>query len=264
MLCNKPLVRIPMQSPNSILITGASSGIGAGLALAYASPDTALFLNGRNSDRLSDIAERCRTKGAMVSTKLLDVADAAAMAGWIEECDSDSPLDLVIANAGVSGGSDGVPGGADGTRRIFDINIGGVVNTVLPSLDRMSDRGRGQVAIVSSVAAFRGLPGAPAYCASKAAVRSWGEGLRVRYARQGIAISVICPGFVESRMTAGNPFPMPFLMDSDRAAAIIRRGLARNRSRIGFPFPTYFIGWMLGVLPSGLVDRLTRGLPEKE
>lgn len=253
-----------MQSPKSILITGASSGIGAGLALAYAGSDTVLYLNGRNSERLTKIAERCRAKGATVSTRILDVSDNVAMTDWINGCDAESPLDLVIANAGVSGGSDGVPGGADGTRRIFAINIGGVVNTVLPALDRMCTRGRGQVAIVSSVAAFRGLPGAPAYCASKAAVRSWGEGLRVRYARQGIALSVICPGFVESRMTADNPFRMPFLMDADRAADIIRRGLARNRGRIGFPFPTYTIGWLLGALPSGLVDRLTRGLPEKE
>ncbi|MBT5050560.1 MAG: SDR family NAD(P)-dependent oxidoreductase [Rhodospirillaceae bacterium] len=253
-----------MQSPKSILVTGASSGIGAGLALAYAAPDAKLYLSGRNGDRLAEIADRCRAQGATVATEVLDVTDSAAMADWINRCDGTLPLDLVIANAGVSGGSDGVPGGADGTRRIFAVNIDGVVNTVLPALDRMAGRGRGQVAIVSSVAAFRGLPGAPAYCASKAAVKSWGEGLRVRYARQGLEISVICPGFVESRMTADNPFRMPFLMDADRAASIISRRLARNRGRIGFPFPTYAMGWLLGVLPSGLVDRLTRGLPEKE
>jgi short-subunit dehydrogenase len=253
-----------MKSPKAILITGASSGIGAGLALAYAAPDTTLYLSGRSAARLATVAGDCRARGASVEEEILDVTDSAAMTGWVDRCDDTTPLDLVIANAGVSGGSDGVPEGAEGTRKIFAINLDGVINTVLPALDRMGGRNRGQIAIVSSVAGFRGLPSAPAYCASKAAVRSWGEGLRVRYAQQGLEISVICPGFVESRMTANNPFPMPFLMDADRAAAIIRRRLARNRGRIGFPFPTYAMGWMLGVLPSGLVDRLTRGLPEKE
>lgn len=253
-----------MQSPKTILITGASSGIGAGLALAYAAPKAVLYLNGRSTDRLAAVANQCRAKGATVETRILDVSDSAAMASWVQACDDETPLDLIIANAGVSGGSDGVPDGADGTRRILAINIDGVINTVLPALERMAARAHGQLAIVSSVAGFRGLPGSPAYCASKAAVKVWGEGLRVRYARTGVEVSVICPGFVESRMTADNPFHMPFLMDADRAAKIIRRGLARNRSRIGFPFPTFFMGWLLGALPSGLVDRLTRNLPEKE
>lgn len=253
-----------MQSPKTILITGASSGIGTGLALAYAATGTTLHLNGRSADRLDSVADQCRAKGATVVPKVLDVSDRPAMASWIAECDRGTTLDLVIANAGVSGGSDGVPDGPDGTRRILAINIDGVVNTVQPALDLMIERGHGQLAIVSSVAGFRGLPGSPAYCASKAAVKVWGEGLRVRYARAGVEISVICPGFVESRMTADNPFHMPFLMNADRAAKIIRRGLARNRSRIGFPFPTFFMGWLLGALPSGLVDRLTRNLPEKE
>ena len=128
----------------------------------------------------------------------------------------------------------------------------------------MQERRHGQIAIMSSLAAFRGLPVSPAYCASKAAVKAWGEGLRVRYARDGVRISVICPGFVESRMTADNPFPMPLLMHGDRAAVIIQRGLARNRGRIAFPFGTYAVSWLLDLLPINLSDRLVRNLPEKE
>jgi short-subunit dehydrogenase len=135
---------------------------------------------------------------------------------------------------------------------------------VLPALARMRARRNGQIAIMSSLAAFRGFPGAPAYSASKAAVRAWGEALRGRHARDGVAISVICPGFVISRMTADNPFPMPMLMSAERAARIIRRGLARDRGRIAFPWPMYALVRLVATLPDRLIDPLMRRLPEKE
>lgn len=250
--------------PDSILITGASSGIGDALARLYAQAGTTLFLSGRNAERLSAVAEACRGRGAAVESQVIDVTDPAAMARWVEACDAHRVLDLVIANAGVSGGGPGIGHGLGATRPMLAINVDGVVNTVLPALERMRERGRGQIAIMSSLAGFRGLPSSPAYCASKAAVRAWGEGLRVRYARDGVRVSVICPGFVESRMTADNPFPMPLLMHGDRAAAIIRRGLARNRGRIAFPLATYAAVWLLNVLPTGLSDRMVRNMPAKE
>ena len=175
-----------------------------------------------------------------------------------------SSIGLVIANAGVSGGGQGISYGLDATRPILATNVDGVVNTVLPALERMQQRGHGQIAIMSSLAAFRGLPGSPAYCASKAAVKAWGEGLRVRYASDGVRISVICPGFVETRMTADNPFPMPLLMRGDRAATIIQKGLTRNRGRIAFPFGTYAASWLLDILPTNLTDWMVRNLPAKE
>ena len=253
-----------MQLPSSILITGASSGIGEALAGLYARSGLTLFLSGRNSSRLAAVAEICESRGATVNSKIIDVTDAPATTHWIGECDAHRALDLVIANAGVSGGGPGIGHGLDATRQILATNIDGVVNTVLPTLERMLERGHGQIAIMSSLAAFRGLPVSPAYCASKAAVKAWGEGLRVRYARNGIQISVICPGFVESRMTADNPFPMPLLMPGDRAAVIIQRGLARNKGRIAFPFGTYAASWLLDVLPTNLADWMVRNLPEKE
>jgi short-subunit dehydrogenase len=127
----------------------------------------------------------------------------------------------------------------------------------------MLPRRRGQLAIVSSVAGFRGLPGAIAYAASKAAVKSYGEGLRGRLAREGIEVNVICPGYIRSRMTARNKFPMPFLMDAERAARLIRRGLKQNRGRIAFPWPTYAAMRVFAALPEWLVDRLSRRIPEK-
>lgn len=252
-----------LARPQRILITGASSGIGAALAATYATTGASLVLGGRNRDRLAAIEASCRAKGAEVETAAIDVVDAAAMRRWIEEADGRRPLDLVIANAGISAGT-GTHGESEAqTRAIFAINIDGVVNTVRPALQRMEGRGHGQIALMSSLAAFRGFPGAPAYCASKAAIRVWGEALRGEYEAKGIAVTVICPGYVESPMTAVNDFPMPMLMSAERAARIVKRGLARNRARIAFPFPMYFGAWLLGVLSPALTDPLLRRLPKK-
>lgn len=255
--------------PRAILITGGSSGIGAALALEYAAPGVFLALTGRDAGRLEEIAATCRTRGAEVEATVIDVADRAAMEAYVAALDDRRPLDLVVANAGISagtaaGGSGPMTGeSAEQTRRILGVNLDGVLNTVLPLLPRFRARGGGQVALVSSMAAFRGFPGAPAYCASKAAVKVWGESLRGWLAPEGVKVSVICPGFVDSRITAANDFPMPFFMPADRAARIIRKGLARNRGRIAFPLPTYLGSWLAGALPDALVDAITRRLPQK-
>jgi len=257
-----------------ILITGASSGIGEALAIAYAAPGIHLSLSGRDAGRLESVAQTCRSRGAFVESAIVDVIDASAMAQWIAACDARAALDLVIANAGVSGGM----GSGEQTRRILHTNIDGVVNTVLPTIDAMRVRARaegahsigrpsagrrGQIAIISSLAAFRGLASAPAYGASKAAVRVWGEGLRGVLAKDNIGVSVVCPGFVVSRMTDVNKFPMPLLMKSDKAAYIIQRGIAANRGRISFPGILAFLVVFLAALPDAWADRLTRRLPQK-
>ncbi len=250
-------------APTSILITGASGGIGAALALAYARPGVRLALTGRDQARLAGVAGACREAGAEPRTKVLDVCARARLAAWIAEVDRAAPLDLIIANAGISGGTGGGGETEAQARRIVATNFDGVLNTVLPAIACMRPRGRGQVAIMSSLAAFRGFPGAPAYCASKAAVRVWGEALRGALHDTGIAVSVICPGYVRSPMTAVNDFPMPLLMDAERAARIIRRGLARDRPRIAFPWRLYAAVWLISALPPRITDPLLRRLPKK-
>jgi short-subunit dehydrogenase len=252
-----------MREPRSIVITGASSGIGAALALAYAAPGVTLALTGRDEKRLSGVAAQCRVRGAEVIPAVLDAADRAGMAAWLRDIDAAHPVDLVVANAGVSAGSGRGGESEEQARAVFDTNLTGVLNTIHPLLDRMRARRRGQIALMASLAGYRGFPGAPAYCASKAAVRVYGEALRGEAAADGVAVSVICPGFVESRMTARNPFPMPFLMDADRAARIVRKGLARNRGRIAFPWPMALGAWLVMALPAALADRLTRQAPRK-
>lgn len=252
-----------MRDPRVIFITGASSGIGEALALSYAAKGIRLLLTGRDAGRLAVVAGRCRDHGADVVTTIIDVTDRAALADWIIARDGEVPIDLIIANAGISAGTGGGVETEAQARAIFATNLDGVLNSIHPLIPVMVARGRGQIALMSSLASFRGMAGAAAYCGSKAAVRVYGEALRGDLARHGVGVSVICPGFVVSRMTAVNRFPMPFLMDADRAARIIRRGLVAGKGRVAFPFPTYAISWLLGVLPPGLVDMILARAPRK-
>jgi short-subunit dehydrogenase len=252
-----------MIEPRSILITGGSSGVGKALALAYAREGVSLRLGGRDAGRLAAVTAVCQAEGAAVDATSIDVTDADGMARWIAECDDRQPLDLVVANAGVSAGTGGTGESAEQIRRIFRVNVDGVLNTVLPIVPRMIARRRGQIAIMSSLAAFRGMPGAPAYSAGKAAVKVFGEALRGDLARHGVSVTVICPGYIETPMTARNRFPMPFLMSAERGARIIVRGLARNRARIAFPWPMAVAVWLLQGLPPAWTDPLLARLPRK-
>ena len=230
-----------MKDFSSIVITGASSGIGEALALDYARA----------------VAAACRAKGATVVADTVDVVDRATFAAWLTAFDDAHPVDLLIANAGIS--IDKGNSSLDDfsvIRKTLDVNIGGVLNTVEPLIARLIARKRGQIAVVSSLASFIGLPYSASYNASKAAVRVWGESIRYVLKKDGIGVSVICPGFVVSRMTAKAPFPMPFLMTAARASAIIRHGLARNRARIAFPIGTKAAVWLGQVLPGRWTARL--------
>ncbi|MDR3441207.1 MAG: SDR family NAD(P)-dependent oxidoreductase [Telmatospirillum sp.] len=250
---------------SGIFITGASSGLGAALAVAYATPNSHLFLSGRDTLRLNTVVDSCRSKGAQASVRAVDVTDGPALAQWITDAEAIAPLALVIANAGISGGTGGGAKEPDNqTRKIFAVNLDGVVNTVLPAIAVMRPRHRGQIALISSVAGFRGQPSAPAYSASKAAVRVWGEGLRGSLAKEGIGVTVICPGFVETRMTAVNRFPMPFLMPADRAAGLMRRAIDANRARLTYPWPMAVMSWLLAALPPAWTDPLLTRLPGKD
>ena len=234
------------------------------MALALAGPDSFLALSGRNADRLHRVATTVEEQGCAVDTKLVDVQDLQATAEWIERTDARHPLDLVIANAGMSGGTGAMGGESqDQVRDIFAVNLAGMLNTVLPAVSLMKQRGRGQIAIVSSLAGFRGMPSAPAYSASKAAVKVYGEALRGELHEDGIGVSVVCPGFVKSRITDRNEFHMPFLIEADDAARIILRGLERNRARICFPGPMHAAAWLLGALPPAWTDPILRKAPKK-
>lgn len=249
----------------NILITGASSGLGEEFARQYAASGVTLYLCGRNSDRLNQVAALCRTKGATVHERAIDVTDKSAMHGWVSEISRPHGLDLVIANAGISGG---VIGSAiediAKDHQIFDINLTGVLNTIYPALPAMAAKKSGHLVLISSLAGFVPMPSAPAYSASKAAVRFYGEALRSKVATYGINVSVICPGFIKSRMTAVNDFKMPFLLETEDAVRHMIAEIAKKKPRICFPWQMAMGLKILALLPACVSSAIFAYLPDKK
>ncbi len=236
----------------NILITGASGSIGSALAVTYAAPGVTLILQGRNEARLEHVAQSCRAKGARVELGAFDLVDIPLLQAWILGMDDTHPLDLVIANQGINIniGSDGQGEAWADTDRLLDVNLRAtmaIAHAVLPGMRR---RGHGQIALLSSLAAYFGLPHTPAYCASKAGVKAFGESLRGWLAPENIGVTVVMPGYVESEMCDAMPGPKPFLWTADRAARKIKQGVGKNRARVSFPFPLNFGTWWLAVLPA--------------
>ncbi|MEJ2070383.1 MAG: SDR family NAD(P)-dependent oxidoreductase [Syntrophobacterales bacterium] len=247
--------RTSVSNFQSILITGAAGGIGREVSLAYAEPGVHLFLGDNNASRLEEVVVACRDQGAAAHGTLVDVTHRQAMAEWILGADVKKPLDLVISLAGISKGSIKREETIDEIRDVLAVNLEGLLNTIEPILPLFRERRHGQIAFTSSYAGFRGFPVAPSYCATKAAIRVFGEGLRARVKRDGVGVSVIIPGFVRTPMTDANPYFMPFRISAPRAAAIIKRGLANNKPRIRFPRPIPAVVHFLSLLPPSLVDR---------
>ena len=249
-----------MEQYRSVLITGASSGIGQALAVALAAPDVTLHLSGRDAGRLNRVAEACRQHGATVAEQIIDVRDAAAMEAWIAGA---GPLDLVVANAGISAGSGRTAGERpEQTRDIVETNFDGALNTILPAMAAMRARApgpdgcRGRIVAIASIAAFVAIPDSPAYCASKAALDAWTVASARDARKSGIHLTSICPGYIRTAMTARNRFPMPGLMDADRAVGIILRGIARGRIRIAFPWWMALFARIGGLLPPAILGKL--------
>ncbi|MBY0335799.1 MAG: SDR family NAD(P)-dependent oxidoreductase [Acetobacteraceae bacterium] len=249
-----------------VLITGASSGLGAALARECAGPGVALHLSGRDEARLAAVADACRGRGAEVAARVLDVRDADAMADWIAGAGA---LDLAIANAGVSAGTGDAWEPPEQSRRLFEINVTGVLNTALPAITAMAaqpagpDGVRGRVAVIASIAAFVAAPGAPAYCATKSAVQRWAEAMDATERHRGVRLHAVCPGYVRTPMTARNAFPMPFLMDAEDAARRTLAGIAAGRVRVVYPWPLYAAARVVGALPPAWRAALFARLPAK-
>ena len=244
----------------TVLITGATGGIGAALAEAYAANGVTLVLQGRNEERLSEVAARCAALGARVVTQILDLRDHKALKAWLDDINTQQTLDLVIVNAGVNANIDptrGIePWGA--VEAIIEVNVLAAMATVDAVLPGMRARHSGQIALISSLAGYVGLPLVPAYSASKAALKAYGEALRGAHAHEGVRINVVMPGYVESPMCSAMPGPKPFLWSPERAAQAIRAGLEADRARISFPFPLNLGTWWLSVLPAGLAQWILR------
>jgi short-subunit dehydrogenase len=246
-----------------VAITGASSGIGQALAHALAGRRSRLSLFGRNQGRLNTVAQSCSALGAEVGTSSVDVLDSGSLARALIDIDQRHPISLLIANAGVGGASAlaGQTGElADAARHILEVNAIGIINTLIPIAPRMQARGQGHLAIIGSLSGYLGLPHAPTYCASKAAARVYGEALRRQLKPAGVHVTVVCPGFVATPMSATLP-PVPFVWSVEQAAERILRAIAGKKAEIAFPWQLAVPVRLLSLLPRPLADFIVGRLP---
>ena len=251
-----------------VFITGASSGIGAALARHYAATGATLGLAARREDKLKALA--AMAGGDQHRVYPLDVADAEAVSAAANDfMERLGTPHIVIANAGVSVGTSLLhPEDAAATRRVLETNVLGVVHSLQPFVAPMRAAGDGRLVGVASLAGLRGLPGAGAYCASKAAVIACLESLRVDLHGSGVKVVTLAPGYIETPMTAGNPYPMPFLTPVDAAARSMARAIARGASFAVTPWQMAVVATLLKLTPRFLFDvlaaragRKPRGLP---
>lgn len=247
----------------TILITGASSGLGRELAIQYAKPNIMLYLTGRNKTRLLETVVSCETKGASVLFKDIDVKDRKTLKNWILECDKLKNIDLVIANAGISAGTFGGTEPDEQVYNIYETNIFGVLNTIEPIIPIMQKRRSGQIALISSMSSFVGMASCPAYSSSKSCITSYGEGLRGYLKYHNVGVSIVCPGFIKTPLTAKNQFAMPFIMEPEKAAKKIIDGISKNKGLITFPLIMYFTLKLLKLLPFSWSNWILSKLPKK-
>jgi short-subunit dehydrogenase len=244
-----------MPPQSAVVITGASTGIGRALAMEYAARGATLGLIARRADLLAQLASSLPVR---VLTYAADVTDARAMTAAASDFISRAGCpDIVIANAGVSAGTvSALPEDNAVFAELMAINVTGMMLTFQPYIEAMKHQRRGILAGIASVAGFRGLPGAAAYCASKAAAISYLESLRVELRGSGIAVVTICPGYVATPLTAKNPYRMPFLMQPADAAAKIATAITRRKRFYVLPWQMALIGRVLRSLPRPAYDVL--------
>jgi short-subunit dehydrogenase len=245
-----------------VIITGASSGIGTALAHHYARKGAVLGLIARRKSALEELAVQLSTP---VQIYAADVRDAAALqAAAADFLALRGCPDIVIANAGVSTGTlTEFPEDLAAFKDVLDINVVGMVQTFQPFIAAMRDARRGTLVGIASVAGYRGLPGAAAYSASKAAAISYLESVRVELRASGVKVITICPGYIATPMTAQNPYPMPFILSADDSARKIACVIESGKTFAVIPWQMAIVARVMRVLPNWLYDRLFGNAPRK-
>ena len=253
----------------NVFITGASSGLGRGLSLHYARAGATVYAAARREAELDALEAEVVALGGpgRIVPVVLDVSHAEKQVAALALAEAESAagqgggLDLVIANAGVSDPTPGRKLDWVKVKRILDINVSAACVTVAAALPPMVARGRGTVVAVSSLAGLVGLPGHAAYSASKAALHTFMESLRIDLRGSGVHAVTIYPGFVKTEMTAKNKTPMPFLMELDDAVRVMARGLARGSSTIAYPQPLVGLLRTAAALPGPLWEAMAGAVP---
>lgn len=243
----------------NVMITGASSGIGRGLALELARRGARVGLVARRADLLNEIVAEVEGRGAQALALPASVEDAAAMREAADQMRRKfGPIDVMIANAGIGTTTDAAELDAGEVARIFGVNVIGAASSVAAVVPEMVQRGRGQIVAISSLAAYRGLPKSASYGASKAAVSAFFESLRLDLQPRGIDVTIIHPGFIKTPLTAGRHAQMPFLMELDDAVAKIVTAIEKRKKSYAFPWQLASIVRAGMIMPNFMYDWISR------
>tara|TARA_B100001173_G_scaffold302607_1_gene304486 strand:+ start:1294 stop:2055 length:762 start_codon:yes stop_codon:yes gene_type:complete len=249
-----------ISTHKTICITGASSGIGEALALAYATPNTHLLLLGRNIERLTAIKQQCEAKGASTVTQSIDITNQLNLEEWLLAQDHKTPIDLLIANAGCSSTqlTSSHTSQNNLEQRLWNIHLNGTLNTIHPLIPHMQQRQSGHIVIMSSINALIPTGSSAAYGAAKAALLHYGKSLQGKLATSHITVSVLCPGWIKTPLTDQNRFPMPFMLSAHKAALYIQKKLNKKKHCIIFPWPMRWLARCYQFLPSALQRVITQ------
>ena len=241
------------------MITGASSGIGRGLAQEVARRGAKVGLVARRADALSNLQSEIEASGGRAFSVPGDVRDAASMKTAADQITTElGAIDILIANAGIGTSTDGSEVSGEEVAKVINVNVIGAANSVAAVVPRMAKRGQGQLVVISSLAAYRGLPKSAAYCASKAAVSALFESLRLDLEPKGIDVTIIHPGFIKTALTAGRDAQMPFLMELDDAVKKIVTAIEKRKKSYAFPWQLATIVRAGMIMPIWMYDRISR------
>jgi|TARA_B100000470_G_scaffold32994_1_gene22382 short-subunit dehydrogenase len=242
----------------NIFITGASSGIGESLAYYYSQKGYTIGITARRNDRLQTVADKCIELGGKPIVYNIDVSDKEKCKDAAKDfMSTNKGIDIVIANAGVGGDDNILSGDPSEINSILKINLLGVTNSVIPFIPKMKEQHSGRIAIISSIASFRGLPHHGGYSASKAALRNLTESWNYTLKPYGISLTTIFPGYIDTEMTKDHKFKMPFLMHSDKASRIIANSIQQKKRKLILPWQWKFIIPIFCILPRFLIYRFT-------
>ncbi len=249
-----------------VLLTGASSGIGAGIAVAISNEGAIVGLLARREDLLSDIAKKCQEKGGTARIFACDVVDHQSVQNAADALHGEfGRIDILIANAGIGGNNqetrDYLP---EAVKKVIDINLLGSANAIHAVLPKMIEQGSGQIVAVSSLAGFRGLPKSAAYCASKAGMTAFFESVRLDVLDKGVAVTIIQPGFIETPLTSGRANKLPFLMKLEDSIPYFLRAIEKKKKFAAFPWQLATVVRLSRFLPASIYDKIAGGARYRE
>jgi short-subunit dehydrogenase len=241
-----------------VFLTGASSGIGEGLALAIAKRGSTLGLVARRKELLDDLADRCRAFDAKIRVFPLDVTDETDVADAADDMRSEfGRIDILIANAGIGGDDEETRAYTPrAVRKVIETNLLGAVNAVHAVVGPMVERGSGHLVAISSLAGFRGLPKSAAYSASKAGMTAFFESVRLDVVHSGVDVTVIQPGFIRTPLTSARAARMPFLMELDDAIPLFLKAIEKRKRFAAFPWQLATVVRAGKFMPGWLYDRI--------